>query len=498
MMIGTVPTSVPQFILLGNWLLEGQFKTKWVKLKNNKLFWVLSTVFLIHVVGLIYTSDLNAGWDDVRTKMPLMFLPLIFFSSGPLKKNEFDLMLKLFLAGCIVNVTWCAIYSFILHRNIDLRSASRFMSHIRLGLYLVMGIATSLYFLLETNSKKEKIIYASILFYLITTIYILGLASGFFNLVLLLCIFGIYYSYKKGLKYFILASSGVIFILLFAFYYINHIYNSQFTLKETSYNSKKLTNDVGKFYYHFEGMNQIENGNVVNTNIILQDLQYAWNSVCPDDTFSLDPAHNTNRFLVLLRYMSSMEITKDSIGFSKLNTDDIKSIKLGYTHYDYKNWSYFHRRIYELVNEFQEYKTHQEINGNSLTMRLYFWGNALKVISQNPFFGVGTGDVQEAMNLAYQESKTPLKREWFKRPHNQFLTATVALGVVGLLLFLFSVFLPFFSIRKHKHSLYLPFFILSVLSFLMEDTLETQAGVTFFAFFNSLFVSYSYFLKTKN
>ena len=82
-MLGTVPTSVPQFILLGNWLLEGRFKQKWDLVSKNSIFWVLSSVFLIHVIGLFYTKDLIAGWDDVRTKIPLMYLPLIFFTSNP-------------------------------------------------------------------------------------------------------------------------------------------------------------------------------------------------------------------------------------------------------------------------------------------------------------------------------------------------------------------------------------------------------------------------------
>ena len=93
MMMGTVPTSVPQFILLGNWIIEGNFKNKWITLKSNKLFWILSSVFLIHVLGLIYTEDLEAGIRDIKTKMPLMFLPLIFFSSKPLSVKEFHLFL---------------------------------------------------------------------------------------------------------------------------------------------------------------------------------------------------------------------------------------------------------------------------------------------------------------------------------------------------------------------------------------------------------------------
>ncbi|MDG2226927.1 MAG: hypothetical protein P8L20_04265 [Flavobacteriales bacterium] len=35
------------------------------------------------------------------------------------------------------------------------------------------------------------------------------------------------------------------------------------------------------------------------------------------------------------------------------------------------------------------------------------------------------------------------------------------------------------------------FLVISLLSFLGDDTLETQAGVTFFAFFNSFFLFHS-------
>ena len=84
MLFGTVPTSIPQIILLSNWLLEGNFKEKFNTLKANKLFWILSSVFLMHVLGLINTTNIEAGLNDIRIKIPLMLLPLIFFSSKPL------------------------------------------------------------------------------------------------------------------------------------------------------------------------------------------------------------------------------------------------------------------------------------------------------------------------------------------------------------------------------------------------------------------------------
>ncbi|MBK7818787.1 MAG: hypothetical protein IPJ60_15500 [Sphingobacteriaceae bacterium] len=90
-MLGTVPTSVPQFILLGNWILEGKFFAKWEKLKSNKLFWVLGAIFFIHVIGLFYSENLQDGLKDVRTKIPLILLPLIFFTTGPITKKRITL-----------------------------------------------------------------------------------------------------------------------------------------------------------------------------------------------------------------------------------------------------------------------------------------------------------------------------------------------------------------------------------------------------------------------
>jgi O-antigen ligase len=122
-------------------------------------------------------------------------------------------------------------------------------------------------------------------------------------------------------------------------------------------------------------------------------------------------------------------------------------------------------------------------------MRLYFWKAALHAIKKSPVTGVGTGDVQDVMNDAYIETHSPLEKEWFKRPHNQFLTVTVALGICGLLIFMYAVFFPAYFFRKELPLLFWPFFITAIVSFLVEDTLETQAGLSFYAFFNALFVS---------
>ena len=110
------------------------------------------------------------------------------------------------------------------------------------------------------------------------------------------------------------------------------------------------------------------------------------------------------------------------------------------------------------------------------------------IIKENLFLGVGTGDVEQAFNSQYNKMNSPLTKEWRLRSHNQFLAIGTAFGIIGLICFLFSLFYPLFAGKNYMNYFYLTFFIVAFLSMLTEDTLESQAGVTFFSFFNALFL----------
>ena len=70
----------------------------------------------------------------------------------------------------------------------------------------------------------------------------------------------------------------------------------------------------------------------------------------------------------------------------------------------------------------------------------------------------------------------------------------VAFGLVGLVFFLFALFYPWFSSKQNHTYLYMVFLCIMLLSMFSEDTLETQAGVMLFAFFEALLL----FAKPKS
>ena len=79
--------SLSQIILVCNWILEGGLKAKMIAFKNNKAALILSSLVLVHFIGLLYTSDFDYAFKDIRIKAPLLILPLIFSTSKVLSET---------------------------------------------------------------------------------------------------------------------------------------------------------------------------------------------------------------------------------------------------------------------------------------------------------------------------------------------------------------------------------------------------------------------------
>lgn len=145
-------------------------------------------------------------------------------------------------------------------------------------------------------------------------------------------------------------------------------------------------------------------------------------------------------------------------------------------------------RINEARNEVNHYKAGGNPSGHSITQRFEYWKIAKHIIKNNPIIGVGTGDIDDEFKLYYATHDTPIKKEFQFRSHNQYFTILSTFGIVGFVLFMAAFILPYFKgIEKYS---FLPtvFIIITMLSMLTEDTLETQAGATFVSYFFSVFL----------
>jgi O-antigen ligase len=144
------------------------------------------------------------------------------------------------------------------------------------------------------------------------------------------------------------------------------------------------------------------------------------------------------------------------------------------------------KRLDKIMFEYANYKAGGTPNGHSVFQRLEFWRAAWFIICGQPLSGVGTGDVKSAFADAYDQIDSKLDPQFRLRAHNQYLTMWLTYGIVGLLAFIYVLFSGWKK-PGNKRPLLRIFILISALSFLSEDTLESQAGVMFFVMFALLF-----------
>lgn len=490
MLFGAVPTSVPQGILVANWLLEKNYSWKWQQLKNNKIFWLLSLFFLYHVVGLLYTENITRGLEDIKTKLPLLVLPIILFSTKPLSKNEYYLVLKFFIVGVFISSICCyVVYLGYTNKQIvDIRQASVFISHIRFSIIIAFAIFSLMYLSAVEKNNATRFVSFGIIIWLLFFMYKLEMATGIMCLLISATILLIYFVYKKINK----AVSIIVTVVIVgvSIYSIKIMQDEMTIFAPIKTNSANVLLDKtasGRNYFQDTLFGLAENGNLIAININEEELSREWERRSSILFSDIDNKGNSLRY-TLIRYMASKGLRKDSTGVVSLTQDDIINIENGNTNYKYNNSSGLIVRWRELVWEYISYKRGENPSGHTLTMRLEFWKTGLYVAKQNLFFGVGTGDVQTEYNNAYEKTNTKLTKEWRLRCHNQYLAILVAFGVIGLLFFMVFLSFPAFLLKQNLHVLFYPFLLLMLLSFITEDTLETQTGASFFAAWYTLFL----------
>lgn len=474
--------SVAQFVLLGNWIAELRFAEKWKQVRSSKAFWAYTGIYLFYLLGMLWTSDYAYGLKDIRIKLPMLWLPVLFFSTPRLSKKEYHAVLHIFVAAVLFASAWSMIvYSGITRIQVrDIRDISRFESHIRFSLMIVLAILY-LFFVIIRKDARYRFVYAITLVWLLSFLMLLQSFTGIViaGLIAFTALSWVLVSKTRAwiklvFTLTILCATG------YMLYVISDEWYKQREVKEVVRAKMPLVTKSGHDYYHNYESRATENGNLVWMYLNYDELRREWNKRSKRAFDSLDVDGNPLKF-TLTRYLASKGLTRDSVGMTQLTGQDIENVEKGYPNYLYTGNS-LRTRIHEIVWEIDQVKLDQNPTGHSLAMRLEFWKTAWGIICDHPLAGVGTGDVERAFKEQYARDKTPLPARWQLRSHNQFLAVAVALGCIGLVFFLLSFFSPFIFQKKHSRFFVL-FMLIQFLSFFNEDTLETQAGVTFCVFF---------------
>lgn len=141
----------------------------------------------------------------------------------------------------------------------------------------------------------------------------------------------------------------------------------------------------------------------------------------------------------------------------------------------------FHKNIQETIAI-----TNTKSIDKSSDIRLWLWKSGLEVLQDNLWFGVGTGDVDDALHQKYVENNIELAKEHNYNAHNQYFDTALKLGMVGLTLLMFWIVYTLYITAKRTQFLFFYFMLIFATNFMFEVMLNSIAGVSFFAFFYSL------------
>lgn len=483
--------SIAQILLLLNWLIEGNLREKMRAFFSNRTALVLSSVWLMHLLGLLYTSDLEYGLKEIRTKIPLLLLPLIISTSPKITAKQVKVLLLFFVAAITVNtlISMAALSGLIKKDINDVRRISLFVSHIRFSLMICLSVFILAYYAVKSKKISGRMFFVVLIVWLISFLFIIESMTGIFVLPACAFIFLTYYVFSKGNVWVKVVYPALVAVCVFFLYLTVRSEYEKVTAPVQQVDLTQLDSLTAKggTYFHDTENNQLENGNYVGLFICWNELEQEWNCRSRIKFDQHDRQGNEIQF-TLIRYLSSKGFRKDAEGVNKLTPNDVALIESGVANCEYADFSSIRSRLHDIIWELNEYKNGRNSSGHSLTQRFLYWSAAVSIISENLLFGVGTGDPPTAFKNEYEKNNSSLEKKFRLRSHNQFLAIAVSFGISGAALFMISLFYPLYKGKKLFDYFYISFFMIVLISFMSEDTLESQAGVTFFALFNSLFL----------
>jgi len=482
-------TSFPIYFLFIHWILEGNFKEKISIAKKRYTIWLYASPFLLFVSSLIlFRTYTNVG-KELMTIIPIFVLPLVFGTSPPFNNKQIKFILSVFVYCIVATALFNTIrYMFIYESISDYREISFFLNHIRYSLLINLSIFICYYYSIvnSVKNRNEKIAFILAMIYLIFFLFLLQSLTGIIIFVLL-CFYEIFrlMKYIKNRINRILAVLSVCSIIVGAISVVVYEAISFFTIEKIDVCSLEKMTKKGNAYSHQPNNVLVENGRYVLLYVCFQELEEEWEkrSLIP---FDGKDANNQPINYTILRYLTSKGLRKDAEGLHALSDRDIINIEKGYTNYKYTQKISYEAKLYEIFWQLRIYLNGGDPSTHSVIQRLEFAYCALHAIKENPLLGVGTCAMQEKLSEHYVKIKSKLAADCRRTPHNQFLTISVQHGVVGLLIFLASLFLVSRKENRMKSYLYKVYMIIMLISMINEDTLATQLGIAFYAFIGSL------------
>lgn len=481
-----IPLSIGTMLLGLNVILSWNWRQVWKNWISSKFILLLLCYVAFELLSIFWSTDKASAWNLVLQEMPLYTIPLAIVAI-PLPKMTYYVWIVLTFIVAVfltsfVNVGtyfhWWGNKSYD-----DIRSLSLFVSHQRYAMMIVMALVFCVSWFYRKFTYRWIAVVLAGWFVYYTNLSQIG--TGLLTLsgiVLLLIYFGV-----KSMKTAWLKISLNLFSLVLVIGFVIYVFLQllpkahQIEITQDSYGTRSANGNL----YLFDVKERItwENGYPVQAFLVEDELRSEWNKVSSIDyDLGTDLKGNPIK-IILMRYMSSKGLKKDSADFQLMTQADVRNVENGLTSIELTDGG-LKAQLYRV--RFQLHHSNDP-NGKSLLERVEFLKAGIKLLKDNWLFGVGVGDLHQAFKNTYKAQHSKLLEENQHITHNQFLTTWIAGGLLCFLSFcLWWVVQLKVAFQKNAWE-WLSFLVITLLSFCIEDTLQTQAGVTFVAFFFAFF-----------
>lgn len=244
----TAVNSISTIGLLLVWISEGDFSTKWKRLKSSPLVYLTTLYFLLYVLSIWISKDKDHALSLVQREFVIAF---IFSSKKPFKKEEIYFLLKIFVYGTFF---WMSLASILaMKQYVSGGDPSVFLYHalayniestaIYASLLCVISVAVILF--VPASARWKIILYAFF------TVWLLLLSSRMFLFIHLVISAVNLFTYLSA-KYRVI-SIGSIITIIALLSFTNNPVKSRFQdleLFQTSYLTQPKFNEA----IYFDGL----------------------------------------------------------------------------------------------------------------------------------------------------------------------------------------------------------------------------------------------------
>lgn len=126
-------------------------------------------------------------------------------------------------------------------------------------------------------------------------------------------------------------------------------------------------------------------------------------------------------------------------------------------------------------------------NDNGTNVRSGIFACDVQLLKEHWLWGVGTGNIQQALNSCLSQYNTHVYKSFNYNTHNEYLNMWLTTGLLGVLVWLVCLGYPLIQSIRMQHWQHVYFLAFMIICFVTENYLDRQMGVTFFALMQTLF-----------